>query len=334
MKATGSMSVRAAFPALVRGLLAMGVCALWSGASVGQPVLAARVNGTGITLELLDRQFEELLRERKLQIARMNNPAKAKSIKREALDKLIRIELLWQEAKSAGLVATDAEVDRAVAEARGRFRTHDAFVRRIESSGFSEAGYREHTRKLLSGERYAQRIVERDVRVTDKDVEEFYAINPRLFRREEQVKVRQILVIVPGDAKPAQKEQARRRIDELRARVRSGEDFEALARRHSDDATRQWGGELDPFARGQMPKPFEDAAFALAAPGAVSGIIETATGWHIVKLEQRIPAVSVPLGDARERIREYLRQTRGMEAIDKEVEQLRALGKVELLTPL
>jgi parvulin-like peptidyl-prolyl isomerase len=116
--------------------------------------------------------------------------------------------------------------------------------------------------------------------------------------------------------------------------VRSGEDFEALARRHSDDATRQWGGELDPFARGQMPKPFEDAAFALAAPGAVSGIIETATGWHIVKLEQRIPAVSVPLADARERIREYLRRTRGMEAIDKEVEQLRALGKVELLTPL
>jgi parvulin-like peptidyl-prolyl isomerase len=334
MKGANWMSRRAALRVFVRAMLAISLGVLWIGASFGQPVLAARVNGAGITLDLLDRQFEDLLRERKLQIARMNNPAKAKSIKREALDNLIRIELLWQEAKSAGLAATDEEVDRAVAEARGRFRNHDAFVRRIESSGFSEASYREHTRKLLSGDRYAQRIVERDVRVTDKDVEEFYAINPRLFRREEQVKVRQILVIVPGDAKPAQKEQARRKIDELLARVRSGEDFEALARRNSDDATRQWGGELDPFARGQMPKPFEDAAFALEAPGAVSGIIETATGWHIVKLEQRIPAVSVPLGDARERIREYLHQTRGTEAIDKEVEKLRALGKVELLTPL
>jgi parvulin-like peptidyl-prolyl isomerase len=332
MKANDALGGLAASSPLVRSALAM-VCALSCAAAIGQPVLAARVNGEGITFERLDGEFEDLLRERRLNIARLNNPGKAKELKREALNRLVRIELLWQEARAAGIVATDEEVNRAIAEARGRFRTQEAFVARIERSGFNEASYRMQTRKLLSGERYAQRIVDRDVRLTDADIEEFYALNPRLFRRDEQLKVRQILVAVPGQASPAQKEQARRKIDELLARARAGEEFETLARQHSDDATRQWGGELDPFGRGQMPKPFEDAAFALA-PGAISEVVETASGWHVIKLEQRSAAVSVPLRDARERIREYLHRTRGQEAIDKEVEQLRALRKVELLTPM
>lgn len=313
--------------------LALALTLPWAGVSFAQGVPAARVNGAGIPLELVDRQFEELLRERRLHMARLQDPAKAKAIKREALDQLIRVELLWQEAKAAGLAASDAEVDRAVAQARERFRSPEAFARRIEQSGFNEQGYRAHTRKLLSGERVAQRIVEREVRVSDQDVEEFYTINPRLFRRGEQLKARQIMVALPADAAAAQKAQARRRIDAVLARVRAGEDFESLAREHSDHPTRQWGGELDPFARGENAAPFDDAAFALQ-PGEVSAVVETTAGLHIIKLEQRNAAVSVPLAGARERIHEYLHTTRGKEAIDREVEKLRARGKVELLTPL
>jgi parvulin-like peptidyl-prolyl isomerase len=147
------------------------------------------------------------------------------------------------------------------------------------------------------------------------------------------VKVRHILAAVSKDATAEQRDQARRKILDLAARARAGESFDALARNHSDDATRQWGGELDAFARGHMAKSFEDAAFALR-PGEISGVVETASGFHLIRLEQRSPAVSVPIEQATEKIREYLRGTRGREAIDREVEQLRAGGKVEVLTPL
>lgn len=314
---------------LAASLLALAAC----GTSFAQAILAARVNGSAIPMDLLDRQYEELLREKRLQMVRMQDPAKAKAFKREALDKLIRIELLWQEARAAGLAATDNEVQRALAETQARFRNADSFRRRIEQSGFSEAAYREHTRKLLSGERYAQGIVDREVRVTEQDIDDFYAINPRLFKRAPQVKVRQILVAVPDKATPEQKAQARRKIDGLLARVRAGESFDELARQNSDDATRQWGGELDPFGRGEKAKPFEDAAFALE-PGATSDVVETAAGLHIIKLEQRVPELAVPLDSVRAKIRDYLMHTRGTEAIAKEVEQLRALATVELLTPL
>ena len=68
--------------------------------------------------------------------------------------------------------------------------------------------------------------------------------------------------------------------------------------------------------------------------GAVSDVFETPADWHFVKLEERSEAVLVPLNEARERIRDHLHAMRGKEAVDRAVEQLRAPGKVELLTPL
>jgi hypothetical protein len=114
-----------------------------------------------------------------------------------ALDYLIRIELLWQEAKRAGLAATNEEVDRSIAEARGRFRTHEAFVRRVEQGGFTEESYRDHTRKVLSADRIAERMVERNVQVTDKDIEDFCAANPRLFRRQALRALGKVEVLTP-----------------------------------------------------------------------------------------------------------------------------------------
>lgn len=331
-------AVRAGVLRAVSGMVVMAVtlagAALWPGAAaVAQPVLAARVNGAGIAMEALDRQFEDLLRERKIHIARLQNPARARELRREALDRLIGIELLWQQARAEGLEADDAAVERAIAEARSRFRSAEAFAQRIAVEGLGEAGHRERTRQLLSGERLAQRIVERDVQIGEADIAAFHAANPALFRRPEQVRVRQILVAVPLGAEPALKAQARGRIEALLARARAGEPFEALARAHSDAPTRQWGGELDPFGRGMQPRVIEDAAFALA-PGALSEVIETPAGWQILRLDERIAALSVPLADVRERIRQHLHDSRGQAAIAREIARLREQGRVELLMPL
>lgn len=300
--------------------------------ALAEPLLAARVNGAGIPLELLEGQFQERLRERNIHVARLASSAQAKALKREALDHLVRIELLWQEALRVGLAASEEEVDRAVAMVRTRFRSDEGFVRRIEQSGFTEPLYREHTRKVLSGERVAERIVDREVQVTEQDIEAFYEANSRFFRHDERLKVRHILVAVAPAANVSERANARGRIEALLGRARAGESFEQLARHHSDDATRQWGGELEPFSRGELPKSFEDTAFALK-PGEISAAVETHAGFHLIELLDRAPAMAISLQAARERIREHLRDARGKEAIDRAVEGLRARAKVELLTP-
>ncbi|MDQ3803992.1 MAG: peptidylprolyl isomerase, partial [Acidobacteriota bacterium] len=92
----------------------------------------------------------------------------------------------------------------------------------------------------------------------------------------------------PTDAEvDAKMGEARREAEEILKRARAGEDFEALAKQHSDEpGADQRGGDLGWFGRGQMVKEFEETAFAMKE-GEVSDVIETQFGFHVVKLEGR-----------------------------------------------
>lgn len=90
----------------------------------------------------------------------------------------------------------------------------------------------------------------------------------------EQVHARHILLDKEEDAQAALE------------RIQKGEDFAKVAQEVSTDtATKEKGGDLGWFPRGQMLAEFEDAAFALK-PGEVSGVVHTAYGYHIIKLEE------------------------------------------------
>jgi peptidyl-prolyl cis-trans isomerase SurA len=74
------------------------------------------------------------------------------------------------------------------------------------------------------------------------------------------------------------------KIKELQARLKSGEDFAALARSSSNDpGSAPIGGDLGYIQRGEMIQSFEDSAFSLK-PGQISGIVETRFGYHLIQL--------------------------------------------------
>jgi len=80
---------------------------------------------------------------------------------------------------------------------------------------------------------------------------------------------------------PLSEEDAVARIEEYRDRIAGGEEFEDLARAHSDCGTRSSGGDLGRFSHGQMAKRFSDAAFALEV-GEISGPVKTEFGVHLI----------------------------------------------------
>jgi peptidyl-prolyl cis-trans isomerase C len=68
----------------------------------------------------------------------------------------------------------------------------------------------------------------------------------------------------------------------LKAKIASGENFASLAQTHSKCPSGSNGGNLGPFGRGQMVKPFEDAAFGLEV-GSLSEPVQTQFGWHLIQ---------------------------------------------------
>src|SRR4029079_13072051 len=139
-------------------------------------------------------------------------------------------------------------------------------------------------------------------------VEDFYKNNPDQFKQPERVRASHILITVPEGADAATKAQAKAKAQQILKDVKSGKDFAALAKQHSQDpGSAQNGGDLGFFQQGQMVGPFNDAAFSLK-PGATSGLIETQFGYHIIRVAEKQPERTVPLDEVRPKIAQYLQE--------------------------
>ena len=172
---------------------------------------------------------------------------------------------------------------------------------------------------------YISYKVDKMINITDRDIQEYYKAHKDEYTVPEKVRARHILIRVPKDAPDAQKEEARKRAEELLQRLRAGENFEKLAKEYSEDpGTKDRGGDLGYFSRGRMVKPFEDTAFSLE-PGQISDVVETRYGFHIIKVEDKKPAEVLPLERVRERIRKKLhedfRKAKVKELIDRAMEE-------------
>jgi peptidyl-prolyl cis-trans isomerase D len=102
---------------------------------------------------------------------------------------------------------------------------------------------------------------------------------------ERQVRTSHILLEVDPEGDPQEKEEVRERAEELAERARAGEDFAALAAKHSDDAiSAKQGGDIGYKSRGQLVEEYEDVAFGME-PGEIAGPVETEFGYHVIRCE-------------------------------------------------
>jgi parvulin-like peptidyl-prolyl isomerase len=298
-----------------------------------QAILAASVNGVGISEEQLEQNFEEHLKQQKINLLQIRNPERLKQIKRVVLDNLIEQELFWQAAQKAGTIAMSTEVDEAYQSTQGQFKTAESFDQRIRIEGFTPETYRQLVKKQVSATKYANSVAAKAAAVTDKEIHRFYLDNPDKFRRPALVHARHIVMQIAKGASDSERAEKRSRIEEILKQARAGQDFEKLARLHSEAPTKQWGGQMDPFSRGQVAKLIEDVAFALA-PGQISDVVTTPESYQILKIDSRSDAISISEKQARDKIREYLQALKARQAINREAEQLRAAGDVKIILPL
>jgi parvulin-like peptidyl-prolyl isomerase len=195
------------------------VAATLSLARAGETGVAARVNGVAIEAERLQRYFEDYLAEKGRNVAAIRSPTVYKSLYREALDRLVEAELLWQEAKRRKIAVGTGEVDAALDEVRAAFRRPGAFERRLESGGYTPESYREYLRRQLAIRKLVQEDVVARVSVGDGEVHAFYEANRERFVRPAQ----------DGGAATAVPEREAR--DAIRERLLAEKARDALARK-------------------------------------------------------------------------------------------------------
>jgi peptidyl-prolyl cis-trans isomerase D len=194
--------------------------------------------------------------------------------------------------------------------------------------------FREPERIKLSYVHYEPLVLAAKYTPPDKDVENFYKRNASTrFKHADEVHARHILISVPSGASDTEKAAAKAKAEDVLKQAQAkGADFVKLAAKYSDDTSNKMeGGDLGTFGRGQMVKPFEDAAFAMK-PGQIA-IVETHFGFHIVKLEQSTPAHTDTLAEAKPKIMEELRTQAGAKlgrsAAQEDLASALAGGKLE-----
>jgi peptidyl-prolyl cis-trans isomerase SurA len=209
---------------------------------------------------------------------------------REVLERLITEKAQLQVARESGIKVDEALVDQAELNiARQNGVGVAELRRRMQADGMDVAQFREDLRNQITLERLRERELDSRVKVTDLDIEQF-------LREQQQgnadpafteMSLAHILVAVPENASPSQVAQAEAKARQLLQRARAGEDFSKLARENSDaSGAAQNGGVIEARTADRLPPLFVDAVRDLQ-PGAISDLLRSSAGFHIVKLLEK-----------------------------------------------
>lgn len=156
---------------------------------------------------------------------------------------------------------------------------------------------------------------------------EEWQAHPEKYQAPEAVRVAHILIKTGADRTDAQ---ALARAQEVLAKAKAGADFAALAKEYSDDPSAAGNsGDLGFFQRGQMVKPFEDAAFAMQTPGELAGPVKSDFGYHVIRFEARRPAGLLPFEQVKDRLIAKYRDEFRTRIVNREIERIGTLQGVE-----
>jgi peptidyl-prolyl cis-trans isomerase C len=294
-----------------------------------KPGVLAIVNTTEIPL---DDFYRELLRLERL-VLNSGRPLSCPQITRlrtETAEGLVRRELLYQESKKTVKV-TDAEIAAELKKLKEQYPSESDFSATLNSMNISPASLRAQVERALSIQKLVDAYASK-VSIDDKEIWAYYDKNRASFRQPEQVRASQILVKTEPSWDEARKAAARKKIDDIRAKLKAGQDFESLARTYSEDPSSTKGGDLGYIRTGQVLKPFEEALFALK-PGEISDVVQTNVGFHLIKAADRKPETTIPFEKVKDQLRTALKQEKGQQEANASAAKAREKAKVEIFLP-
>ena len=225
-----------------------------------------------------------------LKIDLQKEPEKIDELRRATLENLITQKVLLSKAKEDTVIVEEQQVEEILNNQIQQWTQQLGSISKVEEYfdmpiGKIKRQFQEDVRNRLMVERTQQMFVQ-TITITRQEVERFFrTMQDSLPEINEMVHIRVLLREVRAGGKG--KEEAFKKISEIRDRIVNGEDFATLAKENSEDpGSVSAGGELGLIQRGDFVHEFEETAFKLK-PGDISEIIETKFGLHIIKLIEK-----------------------------------------------
>ena len=299
-------------------------------------LFAKTVLAKGKGVEVTRSQLDADVIRAKTQLAAGGRPVPAEQtaqLEQQILDQLINVQLLQAKATDADRAAGKAGADKRFEDVKAKLGTEEALKRQLTLMGATREEVLQKWAEALTAEAVIKR--ELNINITDADAKKYYEDNPARFEQPEMARASHILLTTRDPATGTElsddKKAAKRKdIDGLLKRARAGEDFAKLATQYSEDpGSKDKGGEYK-FPRGQMVPEFEAAAFSLKT-NQISDVVTTSYGYHIIKLNEKIPAQKVEYAKAETDIKEGLAAQAMQKQFPDYIKNLRKEAGVEIL---
>lgn len=239
----------------------------------------------------------------------------------EVAEQLAEQRLLLEAADRAEIFVDPSEVDSLLDEEYRRLGGEEKVKQLLEENNLSKERMRQDIKEVAILSKYINQFREMNemrLKVTEDEINEKY-------REDKTATVRHIL-LVTKEKSDSEKEAIYRKMEKIMAEAKSGADFSELARQHSEDpGSKENGGLYEDFGRGQMVKPFDEAAFSVPV-GEVSDIVETVHGYHILKVINRKQEAR-PIEEVRSELFTQIFNKKWGEILHEYIQELKSKGQ-------
>lgn len=217
---------------------------------------------------------------------------------------------ILQSDEARDVMVPEAVLESSVSTVAARYADQAAFLADVRRNNMDEASFRDAVRRELTVEAVLERVGSRAASISDLDVMIYYYVHPEKFERPETRTVRHILITVNPQFPENTLEVARQRIGEIARRVQQKPHrFAEQAKKHSECPTAMQGGMLGTVDRGRLYEQLDPVLFGLKE-GQVSDPVQSELGFHLLYCETVHAAGTMPLAEARSKIREVLLKRR------------------------
>lgn len=285
-------------------------------------------DGESVTKSKVLEEIENLVNENRDKINQQEMFQKNTVLFKPAVDRIISHRMIAKAVKEEKIEIKQEEIDEQINQLIKQFSTKEKLETVLAQRGMTIESFKTNIllQKQMAAVLKAKNGEPKEP--TDEEIKTFYDENSASFKHEEQVRASHILLSTEAGTPEEEKAKLKAQLEQIAADIKSGKiSFADAAKQYSKCPSSANGGDLDYFGKGQMVKPFEDAAFS-NPKGEVSGIVETQFGYHLIQVTDKKEAGTTSLDEVKGEIKQYLSELKRRQEMEDFLQKAREQAEI------